>query len=129
MNRLVKSVRWFVALPAGVLAAVAIWLLASVALDMFGKSFPDWRFLLVMAYAHIAAGFVFAGTVTKIAPDRRTKVALAMIGVALGAALLLLFRGDYGFGANLVFALSLLAGAIGYALRLRGFSEALDADI
>jgi len=126
VNQVVKAIRWFVALPAGILAAGAVWFMASAALAMFGVTFPDWRFFLVMAYAYIAAGFVFAGTVTKLVPGLRAKVALAMIGVALGAALLLVLRGDHGTAANVVFGLSLLAGAIGYSLRLRGFSDVLE---
>ncbi len=128
MRTVVKVVRWVVALPAAILAAGFIWFLASASLDMFGVNFPDWQFFLVMAYAYLAAGFVFAGTATKLAPDRRTTVALSMIGVALGVALLLVLRGDHGFAASVIFGLSLLAGAIGYALRLRGFSEALGAE-
>lgn len=128
MNQLVKAVRWVIALPAAFLAASAIWFLAGAALDAFGINFPDWRFFLVMAYAYLAAGFVFAGTATKLAPARRTIVALSMIGIALGGALVLVVRGDHGFAASAIFGLSLLAGAIGYALRLRGFSEALVAE-
>ena len=51
-----------------------------------------------------------------------------MIGVSLGGALILVLRGDYGFAASVIFGMSLLAGAIGYALRLRGFSETLGAE-
>lgn len=128
MEHVVKAVRWVAALPVALLAGSAVWLLASAALDAFGVEFPDWRFFLVMAYAYMAAGFVFAGIATKLAPGRRTTVALSMIGIALGGALILVLRGDHGFAANVIFGLSLLAGAIGYALRLRGFSEALVAE-
>ena len=128
MEHVVKAVRWVAALPVALLAGSAVWLLASAALDAFGVGFPDWRFFLVMAYAYLAAGFVFAGTATKLAPGRRTTVALSMIGIALGGALILVLRGDHGFAASAIFGLSLLAGAIGYALRLRGFSEALVAE-
>lgn len=128
LEHLVKAVRWVLALPLAFLAASAIWFLASAGLDAFGVDFPDWRFFLVMAYAYMAAGFVFAGTATKLAPERRSTVALSMIGIALGGALILVLRGDYGFAASVIFGLSLLAGAIGYALRLRGFSEAVVAE-
>jgi hypothetical protein len=128
LKHVVKAVRWLLALPVAFLAATAIWFLASAGLDAFGVEFPDWRFFLVMAYAYLAAGFVFAGTATKLAPARRTTVALSMIGIALGGALILILRGDHGFAASVIFGLSLLAGAIGYALRLRGFSDALVAE-
>jgi hypothetical protein len=128
LKLLVKAVRWVFAVPIAFLAGGAIWLLASASLDAFGVEFPDWRFFLVMAYAYLAAGFVFAGTATKLAPERRSTVALSMIGIALGGALILVLRADYGFAASVIFGLSLLAGAIGYALRLRGFSEAVVAE-
>ena len=128
MEHVVKAVRWVIALPVALLAGSAVWFLASAALDVFGVEFPDWRFFLVMAYAYLAAGFVFAGTATKLAPGRRTTVALSMIGIALGGALILVLRGDHGFAASVIFGLSLLAGAIGYSLRLRGFSEAPGAE-
>lgn len=128
MEHVVKAVRWVIALPVALLAGSAVWFLASAALDVFGVEFPDWRFFLVMAYAYLAAGFVFAGTATKLAPGRRTTVALSMIGVSLGGALILVLRGDHGFAASVIFGLSLLAGAIGYSLRLRGFSEAPGAE-
>ena len=128
MEVVVKVVRWIVALPAAFIAASAVWFVASAALDAFGVGFPDWRFFLVMVYAYLAAGFVFAGTATKLVPERRTTVAMSMIGIALGGALILILRGDHGFAASVIFGLSLLAGAVGYALRLRGFSEALSAE-
>ena len=128
MEHVVKAVRWAIALPVALLTGSAVWFLASAALDVFGVEFPDWRFFLVMAYAYLAAGFVFAGTATKLAPGRRTTVALSMIGIALGGALILVLRGDHGFAASVIFGLSLLAGAIGYSLRLRGFSEAPGAE-
>jgi len=128
LEHVVKAVRWAIALPVALLTGSAVWFLASAALDVFGVEFPDWRFFLVMAYAYLAAGFVFAGTATKLAPGRRTTVALSMIGIALGGALILVLRGDHGFAASVIFGLSLLAGAIGYALRLRGFSEAPGAE-
>ena len=127
MEVVVKVVRWIVALPAAFIAASAVWFVASAALDAFGVGFPDWRFFLV--YAYLAAGFVFAGTATKLVPERRTTVAMSMIGIALGGALILILRGDHGFAAGVIFGLSLLAGAVGYALRLRGFSEALTAEL
>lgn len=128
LKHLVKAVRWTVALPAAFLAASAVWFVASAGLDAFGVEFPDWRFFLVMAYAYMAAGFVFAGTATKLAPGRRTTVAMSMIGIALAGALILVLRGDHGLAASLVFGLSLLAGAVGYSLRLRGFSDVLAAE-
>ena len=88
MEHLVKAVRWVLALPLAFLAASAIWFLASAGLDAFGVDFPDWRFFLVMAYAYLAAGFVFAGTATKLAPELRSTVALSMSVIALWGGVL-----------------------------------------
>lgn len=128
MEGLVRLLRWILALPVALLAGALIWYAASVGLDAFGVEFPDWKFFLVMAYTYMAVGFVFAGTATKLVPARRTMVALLMVGVALGVALLLVLRSEHGFGASLVFGLSLLAGAVGYSLRLRGFTETVSAE-
>lgn len=127
MSQLAKLARWILALPAGVLAGAIVWFAASIGLDAFGIEFPHWLFFLVMAYAWMATGFVFAGTTTKLAPGARTRVAQVMIGVALAGALALTVRGQYGFAAGLAFGFCLLAGAVGYALRLRGFTETIEA--
>jgi hypothetical protein len=111
------------------LAGGIVWLVASIALDAFGIEFPNWLFFLIMAYAWLTAGFVFAGTYTKIAPAARTRVAQSAIGVALAGAVFLAARGEYGFAASLVFGLSLISGAVGYALRLRGFTESIEAEV
>jgi hypothetical protein len=124
---LLRFARWILAVPAGLMAGAIVWFAASIALDAFGIEFPNWLFFLVMAYAWMAAGFVFAGTATKLAPAARTRVAQLMIAIALAGALLLVLRGEYGVAAGVVFGLSLLAGAVGYALRLRGFTEPINA--
>jgi hypothetical protein len=127
VSHLIRFARWILALPAGLISGALVWFTASMALDAFGIEFPNWLFFLVMAYAWMAAGFVFAGTTTKLAPASRTRVAQLMIGVAFAGALILVLRGEYGIAAGVVFGLSLLAGAVGYALRLRGFTEAINA--
>lgn len=127
MSHLLQFLRWILAIPAGLLAGAIVWFAASMALDAFGIEFPNWLFFLVMAYAWMLAGFVFAGTATKLAPGARTRVAQLMIAIALAGALLLVVRGEYGVAASVVFGLSLLAGAVGYALRLRGFTEPINA--
>jgi hypothetical protein len=127
MSHLFRFARWILALPAGLLAGAIVWLSASIVLDVFGVEFPSWLFFLVMAYAWMAAGFVFAGTATKLAPGARTRVAQVMVAISLAGALLIVMRGEYGIAASVVFGLSLLAGAVGYALRLRGFTEPVSA--
>ena len=127
MSQVTKLARWIFALPAGLLAGAIVWFVASIGLDAFGVEFPHWLFFLVMAYAWMVTGFVFAGTTTKLAPGARTRVAQLMIGLALVGAFALTVRGQYGFAAGLAFGFCLLAGAVGYALRLRGFTETINA--
>ena len=51
----------------------------------------------------------------------------APASLALVGAFALTVRGQYGFAAGLAFGFCLLAGAVGYALRLRGFTETINA--
>ena len=128
VDRLFAVFRWILAAPV---AALAGWLLRHVVaagLDAFGVEPPDWRFFLVTAYGYLAIGFLVAGVATKIAPCGRAAVSLVMVGVALGVALVLAVSTPVGPAAGFVFGLSLLAGAVGYALRFRGFTESTRAD-
>lgn len=127
MSHAIRVARWLLALPLGLMAGGVVWFVARVGLDALGIEFPNWLFFLVMAYAWMAVGFVCAGTATKLAPGARTRVAQLMIGIALAGAFMLVLRSEHGFAASLAFGLCLLAGAVGYALRLRGFAEPVSA--
>ena len=128
MDRLVSLIRWILAAPLAVLAGWLAWIVVAAGLDAFGVEPPDWRFFLVMAYGYLAIGFLAAGVATKMAPGRRATVSLVTVGVSLGVALVVALSSPVGLGAGLVFGLSLLAGAVGYALRFRGFTETTRAD-
>lgn len=128
MDRLVAVIRWIVAVPAAVATGWLVWLVLAAGLDAFGIEPPDWRFFLVTAYGYLAIGFLVAGVATKMAPGRRATVSLVMVGVSLGVALVLAVSDPVGIAAGLVFGLSLLAGAVGYALRFRGFTDSPRAD-
>jgi hypothetical protein len=121
-----RFARWIVAVPLGLLAGWLVLTLTGITLDAFGVQPPGWLFYVVMAYAWLAAGFLFAGIATKLVPRRRLFVSVALVGVALGAAVLLAVRDLYGVPASILFGASLLAGAVGYSLRLRGFTEPLE---
>lgn len=122
MNRLYRVARWLLAVPLAVATGGLVWLVVAATLDALGVEPPAWGFYLVMAYGYLAVGFVGAGIGTRCAPARRVTVSLVMVGAALGGALMLATGGAYGTAAGLVFGLSLFAGAVGHALRQRGFS-------
>lgn len=128
MDRLLSAIRWILAAPAAVLAGGLVWVTVAAGLDAFGVEPPDWRFFLAMAYGYLAIGFLVAGVATKMVPDRRATVSLIMVGIALGVAFVLALSSPEGLAAGLVFGLALLAGAVGYALRFRGFTVVPRAD-
>jgi hypothetical protein len=128
LDRLVSLIRWILAAPLAVLAGWLAWIVVAAGLDAFGVEPPDWRFFLVMAYGYLAIGFLAAGVATKMAPGRRATVSLVTVGASLGVALVVALSSPVGLGAGLVFGLSLLAGAVGDALRFRGFTETTRAD-
>ena len=128
MDRLVSLIRWILAAPLAVLAGWLVWIVVAAGLDAFGVEPPDWRFFLVMAYGYLAIGFLAAGVATKMAPGRRATVSLVTVGASLGVALVVALSSPVGLGAGLGFGVSLLAGAVGYALRFRGFTETTRAD-
>jgi hypothetical protein len=128
VDRLFAGFRWVLALPLAAFAGWLIWLAVSAGLDAFGVGPPDWRYFLVTAYGYLAIGFLVAGIATKLAPRRRSAVSLVMVGIALGVAFVLALSDRNGGAADLVFGLSLLAGAVGYAVRLRGFTEVPEAE-
>jgi hypothetical protein len=83
--------------------------------------------LLVGAYAALAAGFLFCALLTRLAPRRRYAVAvgLVFVSVVIAAALMLAETPHAGPVPAVLLGISLVIGAFGYALRVRGFSEAV----
>jgi len=81
--------------------------------------------LLVGAYAALVSGYVFSSLITRIAPGRHYAVAVALVFVTviMAAALMLADRSDVGPLPPVLLGTSLVVGAFGYALRVRGFSE------
>jgi hypothetical protein len=126
LDRLLHAFRWIVAAPLAILAGWITWIAVAAGLDAFGVGPPDWRFYLLMAYGYLAIGFLVAGVATKMAPARRATVSLVMVGVAMGVGVVVAFSSPVGLAAGIVFGLSLLAGAVGYALRFRGFTASPD---
>lgn len=92
---------------------------------------PPLLWLLMGAYAALAAGFLFAAILTRFAPRRRYVVAVGQVFVMLGVAVaLMLDRGaDAGPFPAALLGTSLVIGAFGYALRVRGFSETISREL
>jgi hypothetical protein len=125
------------ALAALIIAPVVAWLLhnlllgaqdfilASAALPGLTAQMmePDWRFLLLAIYSHIAVGFVLAGVAAKFTPAlNQTFIRLTILGsIAIGV--LMMMTHSYGALLDATLVLSMAAGALGYAMRMRGFSE------
>jgi multisubunit Na+/H+ antiporter MnhB subunit len=81
--------------------------------------------LLIAAYVALAAGYMFSSVVNRVAPGKRYTVAVGLVFVMLGVAAALMLRKESPGGAlpAVLLGTSLVVGAIGYALRVRGFTE------
>lgn len=88
----------------------------------------DWRFLLTSFYGYLVVGFVFAGIAAKLAPRRNQAFVNLTILASVAAGVILALATDYGIAAEVTIGLAVVLGAVGYGLRLRGFSEPLYAD-
>ncbi len=106
---------WVLYLVSGVLVALAA-----------GGSAGLLR-MLIAAYAALASGFLFCLLLTRLAPARRytVGVGLVFVVVVIAAALMLYDRWEAGPTATVLVGISLVVGAFGYALRVRGFSETM----
>jgi hypothetical protein len=108
------------------LASTGGWLayvLAGRLVDVLGGGSDDWRLVLLVTYGFILFGYVFAALVTRIAPTRRYTVAVSLVFVTLLVAAALALEGGEGSLAAAVFGVGLVIGSVGFALRLRGFTE------
>lgn len=122
-----RYLRWLLLL---VVTAVAAWLayaLCGLLVGLASGGSAGFVRMLLAAYAALLTGYVFAATLTSIAPGRRYAVAVGMVfvTVAIAAALMLQDSAEAGPIAAVLLGTSLVVGAFGYALRVRGFSEAV----
>jgi len=116
---------------AVVIAPLIAWVLHTLigdALALLELRSADWRFLLTSFYGYLLLGFVFAGVAAKLAPTRNQVFVNLTILASVAAGVLLALATDYGAVAEVTIALGVVIGAVGYGLRLRGFSEPLHAD-
>lgn len=119
------------AMSAVMIAPIIAWylhVLIGDALAVFELRAADWRFLLTSFYGYLFLGFIFAGVAAKLAPSRSGRFITLTILASVVAGVILALASDYGVIAEVTIALAVVVGAMGYGLRLRGFSEALKAD-
>lgn len=117
-------------IPLGVmtgLASVGTYYLTAWLVRLAAGGEPAVVWLLGGAYSALAAGFLVTALLTRLAPSRRYVVAVTLVFVMVGIAGALIFALSHEAGpvsASLL-GISLVVGAFGYALRVRGFSEAV----
>ncbi len=88
----------------------------------------DWRFVVTSFYGYLILGFVFCGVAAKLAPRLSIHFyALTILGSVL-AGILLIVVSDHAILAKISMAVAVVLGALAYRLRMRGFSEPLQAD-
>lgn len=114
----------------GIVAAVGGWLtylIGGVVLDSYFAGSLGILIVLAGLYSALAVGYLFAAFVSRVAPGRRYQVAVSLvfIMVAVAAALMLRNRSSVEPLPGVLLGLSLVVGSVGYALRVRGFTEAV----
>jgi len=119
------------ATSAVIIAPIIAWylhVLIGDALAMFDLRTADWRFLLTSFYGYLFLGFIFAGVAAKLAPSRNRRFVRLTLLASIVTGVVLALASDYGVIGEVTIALAVVVGAMGYGLRLRGFSEPLKAD-
>ena len=122
----VRLLRWLaLAVIAGV-AGWALYRLGVILVSVASIGSASFLRLLLAAYASLVAGYLFSAVLTPIAPGRRYTAAVGLVFVVVVvAATLMLQENDAGPIPSVLLGLSLVVGSFGYALRVRGFSEAV----
>jgi len=119
------------ATAAAMIAPIMAWylhVLLGDVLALLHLRSADWRFLLTSFYGYLLLGFLFAGVAAKLAPSRSRRFMKWTILASIATGVILALASDYGVAAEVTIALAVVIGALGYGLRLRGFSERLQAD-
>jgi hypothetical protein len=117
--------RWFLFVLVTVVGGWFVYRLGGFLVLLAADGSPTFLRLLLGAYAALASGYVFAAVVTQIAPGRRYAVAVSLVFVTVLVAAALMLEDDsedVAIPAALL-GTSLVVGAFGHALRVRGFSE------
>ena len=116
---------WLVLVLMTVVGGWFVYQLGGLLVDLAAGGSGGLVRLLVGAYAALAAGFLFCALLTRLAPRRRyiVAVSLVFVTVVIAAALMLADRAQSEPIPAVLLGISLVIGAFGYALRVRGFSE------
>ncbi len=122
-----RLLRWLVLVLLTAVGGWIVYLLGGVLVALAAGGSAGLIRMLVGAYAALAAGFLFCALLTRLAPGRRYTVAvgLVFVTVVVAAALMLDDKSESGPIPAVLLGISLVVGAFGYALRVRGFSEAV----
>ncbi|MCK5482414.1 MAG: hypothetical protein KAJ13_01880, partial [Gemmatimonadetes bacterium] len=120
-----RLLRWLVLVLLTAVGGWIVYLLGGVLVALAAGGSAGLIRMLVGAYAALAAGFLFCALLTRLAPGRRYTVAvgLVFVTVVVAAALMLDDKSESGPIPAVLLGISLVGGAFGYALRVRGFSE------
>lgn len=122
-----RYLRWLLLL---LVTAVAAWLaygLCGLLVGLASGGSAGFVRMLLAAYAALVTGYAFGAILTPIAPGRRYTVAVGMVFVTVVIAAALMLRDSAVAGPipAVLLGTSMVVGAFGYALRVRGFSEAV----
>lgn len=123
----VRLLRWLLLAVASAAGGWIVFQISGLLVTMAAGGSAGLLRILLGAYAALAAGFLFCALLTRIAPGRRYTVAvgLVFVTVIVAAALMLDDGTDAGPIPAVLLGISLVVGAFGYALRVRGFSETI----
>lgn len=125
--RRTRALRWLLLMVAVVVGGWVAYALGGVLVGLAVGGSAGLLRLLVAAYLSLASGFLIAGVLTRLAPSRRYVVAVALVFVmvCVAGALMIHHADESGPVPVVLLGTSLVVGAFGYALRVRGFSEAV----
>lgn len=119
--------RWLLLVLGTVVAGWLVYQLGGLLVNLAAGGSGGLLRMLLGAYAALAAGYLFAAVLTPIAPGRSYVVAVSLVfvTVVIAAAMMLRHSANAGPIPPVLLGTSLVVGAFGYALRVRGFSEAV----
>lgn len=122
-----RLLRWLLLVLGTVVAGWLVYQLGGLLVNLASGGSGGLLRMLLGAYAALAAGYFFGAGLTPIAPGRRYVVAVSLVfvTVVIAAAMMLRYSASVGPIPPVLLGTSLVVGAFGYALRVRGFSEAV----
>ncbi len=122
-----RILRWLLLALVTAVGGWLAYLLGGLLVNVAAGGSAGFLRLLLGAYAALVVGYFFGAVLTPIAPGRRYTVAVALVFVTVIVAAALMLRDSSSAGPipPVLLGTSLVVGAFGYAIRVRGFSEAV----